>query len=612
VLHDFASVPRARALLIRSLLPVLALSHAACAVGDTPPDDDLVQPAVSGPVVRSELGVVVAGHPLASEAGARMLEQGGNAVDAAVAAAFALAVVEPSMGGLGGRTQILIRTPDGEHHGIDGTTQAPITYDPDTALQASYGYATVGVPGVPAGLLRALEEHGTLSRNVVMAPAIAWAAEGFELLPGEAERHASAAEQIVESEGAARSFLKSDGTPHAAGERFVQPDLANTLRQVAEGGVEVFYRGAIAEAIAADVQTHGGAVTLQSLADYRAETSHVVSDDYRGHDLYGLWIPSFGAITIMVMNLMETLPMADLDEAEWAVALSEAIRIGYLDRPHQDGLDDAARLTSDAYAAERAALMRLPEGMPRAAATTGARAGPLAVASRAAAGPGRAEPIGAPGPSAGETDWSEPPAWTAEPGHTTHLTAADASGMVVALTQSLGPSMGSKVATPGLGFLYAATLGGYLGRMEPGERAQSHISPFMVERDGRPVLALGAAGGGRIPTAIVAAVSRVIDRGMSLEEALQAPRIVPEYTNQYREGDPDAPPEVTVETATGLGFSAEVLARLRALGYAVEERAEPGGFGRIHAVRWHPDEDVWEGVADPDWEGSTAAPGGEG
>jgi gamma-glutamyltranspeptidase/glutathione hydrolase len=604
------------------LAPALAgllLTPWACAPEADAPDDFASVEVTTGAAVRSARGVVVAGHPLAARAGAFMLEQGGNAVDAAVAAAFALAVVEPSMSGLGGRTQILIRTPDGAHHGIDGTTQAPASYDPDTAPQASYGYATIGVPGVPAGLLRALEEHGSLPRGTVMQPAILYAEEGFELLPGEAGRHAAAAERLGEFEGSRAVFLKEDGTPWAAGERFVQPDLARTLRQIADGGVDAFYRGAIAEAMARDVQAQGGALTLESLASYRAEASTVVVDDYRGLDLFGLWIPSFGAITIEVLNLMETLPMGELDEAHWAVALSEAIRIGYLDRPRQEGPDDAARLTSDAYALERASLMRLPEGMASMQASSRGRAdGSDAAVSASMADPpatATGTPFTLPGARtdtrARPAGWTPPPAWSAEPGHTTHLTAADADGTVVALTQSLGPSMGSTVATPGLGFLYAATLGGYLGRMEPGERARSHISPFMVERDGEPFLALGAAGGGRIPTAIVAAVSRVVDRDMSLQDALQAPRIVPEYTNQYREGDADAPAEVTVETRTGLGFAPEVLARLRALGYAVEEEPRAGRFGRVHAVRWHAGALEWEGVADPDWEGAAAAPGGE-
>jgi gamma-glutamyltranspeptidase/glutathione hydrolase len=266
-----------------------------------------------------------------------------------------------------------------------------------------------------------------------------------------------------------------------------------------------------------------------------------------------------------VLQLLETRDVESMSEAEWARAVGEAIRVGYLDRPNQETWEDAERLTSKEYAQQQAHLMRADAG--GAAAVT-----------------------------------------TVPDGHTTHLTAADRGGMVVALTQSLGPSMGSKVATPGLGFLYASTLGGYLGRMEPGARARSHISPFMVERDGRPFMAMGAAGGGRIPTAIVAAVSRVIDRGMSLEAALAAPRVVPDYPSQTVGGNVEAPPQLEVETQTGMGFGAEVITELQALGYEVEVVERAGAFGRIHAVRWREDERLWVGVADPDWEGAVAAP----
>jgi gamma-glutamyltranspeptidase / glutathione hydrolase len=578
----------------RSILTlVLITGLSACAPGGGPGDLVCGVTDERGQVARCDAGVVAVAHPLAAEAGAEMLAQGGNAVDAAVAAGFALAVVEPSMSGLGGRAQILIRTPDGSHHGIDATTQAPSTYDPDTAPQASYGYPTVGVPGVPAGLLRALEEFGSLPRTTVMAPAIRYASEGFQLLPGEAERQAGSVDMLREFEGSSRYFLKPDGNPREAGEHWIQEDLAATLRAIAEAGADAFYRGPLAEVMVADLQANGAAVTLESLAEYRAETSEIVRDDYRGHDLVGLWIPSFGAITIHALNLLETLPVAELDEAEWTAAVAEAIHVAYLERPNQSTLEDAARLVSDEYASERASLMRLPAGI--AGGATAHRRGPRDPVARHAI--------------ADEVDL--PPAWLEEVGHTTHLTTADGEGMVVALTQTNGPSMGSRVASPGLGFLYAATLGGYLGRMEPGERARSHISPFMVERDGRPFLALGAAGGGRIPTAIIAAVSRVVDQGMSLADALAAPRVVPAFGSQADEGDPDAPREIDVEIGTRLGFDDAVVERLRSMGYEVDATDREGAFGRIHAVRWHEDVGVWEAAADPDWEGAAAVPGGD-
>lgn len=543
-------------------------------------------------VNRSAEGMVSAGQPLAAEAGARMLAQGGNAVDAAVAAAWALAVVEPSMSGIGGRAQILIRLPDGTLHGIDATTQAPATYDPDTAPQGSYGYPTVGVPGVPAGLLRAHDEFGVLPRDVVMAHAIQLAAEGFTLLPGEARRHAAAARQLSEFEGSRSYFLRPDFTPHRAGDRLVQSDLAGVLRAIAEGGHDAFYSGPIAEQMVRDLQSNGAAVTLESLAAYRVETSRIVRGEYRGIELAGLWMPSFGAITIHALHLLETIDLEDATEAEWAAAVAEALRVAYLERPNQAGWDDAERLVSKEWAVERAALMRLPAHASVRAGVDEGRADLAEVL-----GIGRSD------------DFRPPPSWTTEPGHTTHLSATDAQGGMVALTQTLGPNMGSKVAAPGLGFLYAATLGGYLGRMEGGQRAASHISPLFLFRDGQPWVTLGAAGGGRIPTAIVAAVSRMVDGGLPVHLALRAPRVVPLTGSAFEPGDPEAVLRVDLEANTGLGFSDEVIAEFESLGFEARRTSRSGAFGRIHAIQWDAEEGVWIGAADPDWEGAARAPG---
>ncbi|MEJ2539645.1 MAG: gamma-glutamyltransferase, partial [Gemmatimonadota bacterium] len=229
----------------------------------------------------SAQGVVAAAHPLAARAGAEMLELGGNAVDAAVAAAFALAVVEPTMSGLGGRTQILIRLEDGTHVGIDGTTQAPADYDPDTAPAADYGYGVVGVPGTPAALFKAHAEYGTLPRSTILAEAIRLAEDGYVVLPAEAARRGAVADQLAEFEGSRTAFLDSDGAPHQAGALFRQPELARTLRTLEEGGVEAFYQGSLARTMAADIQAHGGHVTRESLASYQALESRVVTGDYR-------------------------------------------------------------------------------------------------------------------------------------------------------------------------------------------------------------------------------------------------------------------------------------------------------------------------------------------
>jgi gamma-glutamyltranspeptidase/glutathione hydrolase len=527
--------------------------------------------------------MVSAAHPLATAAGVSMLEQGGNAADAALAAAFAVSVVEPTMNSIGGRNQILVRTGDGRVLGIDGTTQAPLTYDPDTAPQADYGYPTVGVPGTIRGLFALYDSLATLPLGTIMEPAIRYAEEGFELLPGEARRQQMAAEQIAEFEGSRAHFLKEDGTPYAAGDLFVQPDLAATLRAIRDGGPDVFYEGEIAERMAADIQANGGAVTLESLAQYEAVPAILVHGSYRGYDLTGSYVPAAGATTIQILQALEHFDLASMDEFQWASVVSQAMRLGfagsYRDAVSGD-VDMARAITSPEAAAEIARQIEVP-----------VEAAVPAAAERENPGRRRDRAL-ALAPAEGSDDW------ISRQHHTTHLSAADGDGMMVALTQTIGPNMGSKVATPGLGFLYAATLGGYLGYVEPGERARSAISPIVVSKDGEPFLVLGAAGGGRIPPAVLQTILRVIDQGMGLDEALAAPRV-------YGRGEG----QVELEMTPGIAWSQEVVDGLEAMGLEVTLQERAGAFGRVHAIQWDAEAGVWVGAADPDWEGSADGPG---
>ncbi|HHZ79906.1 MAG TPA: hypothetical protein EYN59_02135 [Candidatus Marinimicrobia bacterium] len=514
-------------------------------------------------VARSRNGVVTTAHPLATEAGVAMLEQGGNAVDAAVAAAYALAVVEPSMSGIGGRAQILIHTSEGEIHGIDATTQAPLSYDHVTAPKARYGYPTVGVPGVVAGLDKALKSYGSLPRAIVMGPAIKYAKEGTPILPGEVFRRKWVVNQLNEFEGTRRHYLKKDGTVHDPWEIMKQEDLAKVLQAISDEGSTQFYRGWIAERMVDDIQRNGGVLTMESLAEYRAEDSHIVRGSYRGYDLAALWLPSYGAITIEALHIMEEFPDSLFDDADWARVIYHAISAAYLDRDGDLPIEDANRLTSKAWAQKRALETGLlsSKAFPSEPSATGL-----------------------------------PPAWTEPVGHTSHLTVVDRNGMVVALTQTLGPAMGSKVATPGLGFIYAATLGGYLGEMKAGQRAASHISPLIVMKDGKPILALGAAGGSRIPSAVVAITSRVIDQGYSLDKALALPRVHPLENG------------IDLEWTGDSGWSHQDSSYLAGLNYNVFMKRRPGMFGRSNAVMLDTLTGEWLGVSDPDWEGSADSP----
>ena len=544
--------------IILTIFLVASCTHLAHQTGD-------IKQSQQKKIVRSNKGVVTTAHPLATNAGIKMLESGGNAMDAAVAAAFTLSVVEPSMSGIGGRAQILIYTPDHEVHGIDATTQAPPFYKFKDTLAVEYGYETIAVPGVVKGLTDGLSEFGSLPLAQVMTPAISYANNGFTLLPGEAFRQESVNEVLKEFSGTWQYYLNKDSTAKEAGNWVIQSDLANVLKAISEKGPDVFYRGWIAQAMVRDVRQNGGFLTLESLENYRAEKSHIVSGSYRGYGLKALWLPAYGAITIEALQILEQLPVNLNESRAWARAVYHAIKSAYLDKKEQKTLDDAERFTSKSWAKKRAAGTPFMTGFINDS-------------------------------SSKEMKDSIPRIQKDPEGHTSHLTIVDNNGMIVSLTQTIGPTMGSKVATPGLGFLYAQTMGGYLGKVEPNLRVPSHISPIIVFKKDKPFLALGAAGGSRIPSSIVNVISRIIDHDLSLEEALNSPRVHP-----LEEG-------ISLEIVDNVSWNNDDSTYFSKLGYTVEMKRLPGKFGRIHAVILDTLTGEWIGCADPDWEGTSAFP----
>jgi len=528
----------------------------ACGGGERMPPE--FQPAQ---VAESAAGMVVSGSPFATAAGVEVLELGGNAVDAAVATAFALGVTEPTMSGLGGRTQLLIRTADGDFVGIDGTTQVPRTGEV-AEVDVDYGYRTIAVPGTVAALLEAHERFGRLTRQSVLAPALRLAEQGFALPAPEAARIAGVAARLAEFPGAARYFLGPDGAPRPPGDRFAQPDLARVLQAIADSGAAVFYSGWIAESIAIDVARGGGFVSIDDLRRYHTQASVVVRDDYRGLDVVGTYLPASGATVMEALNILEQFePALQPGSAEWVALIAQALELSVADRSAARELPDthAATLVSDAWAARRAREVVDPRlGAPRRSAR---------------------------------------PALPSEPEHTTHLSVAGADGMLVALTQSLGPTMGSKVATPGLGFLYAATMG-YLDTPAPGIRPYSSQAPLIVMRGDTPVLVLGGAGARRILSAVVEVVSRTVDQGLPLAEAIAAPRFHPD-------GD-----TIVMERRSATRWSDETIRQLGGFGYRLAFDSLPAFFARIHAITFDPTTRRWTGVADPRWNGTAAGPGG--
>jgi len=566
------------------LLCIAAAGWLACGGDDVSPDPSLL--GGPGVPVHSRSGVVVSGSRLATSVGVNVLEQGGNAVDAAVATAFALAVVEPSMSGIGGRTQLVLRTADGVIAAIDGTTEVPVAYSGGPVDdESAYGWSTIAVPGTVAALAHALRAHGSWPLARIIEPAIRLAGDGFLLPEAEAVRIAGAAERLREFDGSRSAFLRPDGSAYGFGELLVQPDLATTLRAIAENGEDAFYRGPIAERMAEDIAAHGGLVTAADLTAYRAEESIVVRGSYRGHELVGSYLPASGATTIEILQILDHVDLSRVTgSADWISLVAQALLIGFEDREADVATpaEKAVWLTSRELAAERAGTLRLPP----ATALMSTRSRPMVDVAPAVVR--RDRPLSLVHVQPGATDISEP-------AHTTHVSVADRWGGVVALTQSVGPVMGSKVTTPGLGFLYAATMG-YLGELEPGTRRHwSSQSPLLVLRDGRPVLAIGGAGARRIISAVVETVSRFIDEGLPIDEALAAPRFHP------------TPSRIDVEVRPGAAWSEAELERLRTLGFTVRTRDDAPYFARVNVAGWNATASVWTGVADPRWAGAAAA-----
>lgn len=495
---------------------------------------------------------IAAAHPLASLAGKKMYEQGGNAFDAAVAAGFTLAVVEPSMSGIGGRLQAIFRKVSGDIGGVDASTQVPINYKPSKEKFSS-GYRTIGIPGVVAGLLKLHEEHGILPLQQVMEPAIHYAENGFEILAGEARRQQMTKEVFEQFEGTKKHFLNAEGESFQKGDWVIQKTLASTLKSIALKGKAGFYDGEVAQKMVNDIQSNGGLLTLEDLKNYNALNAEVLEGSFQGLTVKALNLPSYGAITIQILQILDQLSPAQTEE-DWAIDLGEVTKLAYTYRKHQKNRDSLKQILSCQKA------LRWAEQISE---------NQLDLMT--------------------ENHKQMPVSWIASIGHTTHLTTADQEGNVVSLTQTIGPNMGSKVASAELGFLYAVTLGGYLGEYKPGERSNSHITPTLFLDGDQVTLAIGAAGGSRIVTAVTQVAQRYFVQKHNLNKALLLPRIYPFQDSLW------------IEDHQGVK---DLNADLSPTSYPVKMIDQRARFGRVHAIAYDSINKSWIGAADPDWEGT--------
>jgi gamma-glutamyltranspeptidase/glutathione hydrolase len=540
------------------------------------------QPAPTAQQTALSNGMVATAHPIATSAAEAVLNKGGNAADAAVAAGFTLAVVEPSMSNLGGRTQIFVRSPNGEYQGYNGMTEVPAAYTPPEE-PVGQGYGTIATPGVVAGLARLHAEHGSLPWSDLLQEPARIAREGYVLLSGAAARHEQGLEQFKDNPGFQQVFIEEDGTAHDAGDVVRQPALGQTITRLAEAGAQDFYKGEIARQIAADMAANGGYVSAGDLAAYEALDGRYISTQYRGYEIHSLAAPAGGGLVVKALNILENVDMAALSESQWAAVMNQTLALTINSMAADRAELDLTKVTDKVWAAEQAASIRVPPAEAIATAPAVAIDSNRLLAS--------------------ETDWSGS-YWGPDSHHTTHFTIADCDGRVVSITQTIGPLFGSRVITPGLGFVYAATMGNYLSAADqkPGSRPRTTIAPTVITRDGEVVLALGAAGGIRILSAIVQTVSRYVDQGHAPGTAVALPRVHP-VRGESESGERVMRAEgVNLEMTPERGWPAAVSEGLAAAGFEVVAVAQHAAFGRVHLVAR--EGDTWQGVADPDWEGT--------
>jgi gamma-glutamyltranspeptidase/glutathione hydrolase len=474
--------------------------------------------AASPAPAEGENGMVVTAQHLATEVGLDVLKAGGNAVDAAVAVGYTLAVTYPTAGNLGGGGFMTIRLADGKTTFLDFRERAPGAATRDMYLDdkgepvpgASLDtYLAIGVPGSVAGLEAAREKYGTKSREALIAPALGLARDGFVLEQGDIAAFAEGADMLAQDPPAAKIFLK-DGAPLPIGATLVQRDLAATLQAISEGGADAFYNGATADLIVKASEANGGILAKTDFEGYKVRELAPVECSYRGYDIVSSPPPSSGGLVICeILNILEGYPISYLGfgSAETTRLMVEAMRHAYVDRNTALGDPDfvdnpVAKLTSKGYAET----------------------------IRAEIDPYRA------GVSSDLT-----PAGFAESTETTHYSIIDKDGNAVAVTYTLNGAFGTgKVADgtgvllnnemddftmkPGVPNLYGLVQG-EANAIEPGKSPLSSMSPTIVSKDGEPFMVIGSPGGSRIITITLEAILNVIDHGMNLQEAIDAPRI---------------------------------------------------------------------------------------
>ncbi len=523
----------------------------------------------------SPYGVVVSGFTGATEAGVLMLEDGGNAIDAAITAAFAASASAPGSSGLFGTTYIVIHLADGRDIAIDGTARVPLEFSNDelATLQAEgrlHGIKVAAVPGTLAALDHALARYGTKSLAEAMAPAISIAEQGFLVTSSKRAAINKYIDTIREDESLRHMLLKDSWEPPDVGDRISQQGLARTMRRLSVVGASDFYRGEIARQIAADMVERGGYVTRADLGIYRVTEHQPLRGTYRGAEVLTYPWPGSGGAVIEALNVLEHFPSEFFREPSvnplqtyadaFHIAIEDHVR--FTRRSSISGAAPDITYIGKPFAAERAALISFDHALP-------------------------AEVLEQ------ESRFYRPP------GGTTQVSVADRFGNVVSLTQTLGRFFGAKATTPGLGIVYNSFLEGYdfssPSALQPRNACPTDMSPTIVLEDGRLVIALGTSGSWRIPGVVAQVISNVIDRDLSVREAVLAPRIL---------WDSDSEPGILIEVFPPI--TPEDVATLEDRGYRVVKRVEyPAtrrdfiNCGAVNAVVFDAVQQTFAGAGDP-------------
>lgn len=552
----------------RSRVAVALLLASACS--STPASN---APAPSG---ASPRGMVVSASAIASQAGRDVLAAGGNAVDAAIATGFALAVTYPVAGNVGGGGFMVIRMPDGRATTIDFREVAPAAATPEMFTDATGAYSStihhnshksVGVPGTVAGFALAHKQYGKSDWSRLVSPAVGLAADGFDAPRGFVGSLKRGMVEMKKYPASVASFTKN-GAPFEVGDRVRQPDLARTLGRIRDQGRDGFYLGETARLVAAEMRRGGGLITEDDMARYQAKERAPIRGTYRGYEVISMPPPSSGGVAMVEMlNILEgyDLAAAKHNSPRYVHLVTEAMRRAFLDRARYMGDPDFTtapieRLTSKAYAAELRKTILEDRASPSA---------PAQVAQRY------------------ESD------------QTTHYSVVDANGMAVSVTYTLENGFGLGAVVPGAGFLLNNEMGDFNGKpgvtdstgligtdpnlARPGKRMLSSMTPTILAKDGKLVAVIGSPGGRTIINTVLQVVLNLVDSQMGIQEAVNARRFHHQWLPDRLSGEKDAFPPSTV-------------AALEAMGYRVRLGGEQG---TAHSIFIDPRTGARIGAADP-------------